>query len=149
VGVVHCAVEAKACMTEHGKARPRLYDELNSSHQTIHGSGDMVIAVGFAMVNIAEEFCSPSRARGQISKHRQPDATAGVIEKLKELPRRSTVGQEGFDAMAIAVVDCRNDGHTPVRIVEKAPAPPPGDIFHYDSMIRRVAQIYESRFPRL
>jgi hypothetical protein len=44
VGTVHCALEAKACMTEHMKARPRLYDELNSSHQTIHGSGDMVIA---------------------------------------------------------------------------------------------------------
>src|SRR4029079_12501854 len=26
VGAVHLALEAKACMTEHGKARPRLYD---------------------------------------------------------------------------------------------------------------------------
>ena len=61
VGTVYCALEAKACMTEHMKARPRLYDELNSSHQTIHGASDMVIAVGFVMVNFATEFVSPGR----------------------------------------------------------------------------------------
>ena len=32
------ALEAKATMTAHGKARPRLYDELNSSQATVHGS---------------------------------------------------------------------------------------------------------------
>lgn len=31
------AMEAKAAMTAHTKARPRLYDELNSSHLTVHG----------------------------------------------------------------------------------------------------------------
>jgi len=147
VGTVHCAVEAKACMTEHMKARPRLYDELNSSHQTIHGSSDMVIAVAFAMVNISTEFNSPGR-HGQRSIHRQPNVTVSVIEKLEELPRRIKTGQEGFDAMAIVVVECRNDGQTPVRVVDTPPAPPRGDIFHYESMVRRVAHLYDSRFPR-
>lgn len=32
VGAVLMALEAKAAMTEHVKALPRLYDELNSSH---------------------------------------------------------------------------------------------------------------------
>jgi hypothetical protein len=31
------ALEAKAAFTEFGKAKPRLYDELNTSHLTIHG----------------------------------------------------------------------------------------------------------------
>ena len=48
------ALEAKACMTEFGKARPRLYDELNSSHLTIHGDTDGAIAAGFAMINAAD-----------------------------------------------------------------------------------------------
>src|SRR5262249_48875434 len=41
VGNVLVALEAKACMTAHQRALPRLYDELNSSHQTIHGSHDL------------------------------------------------------------------------------------------------------------
>ena len=55
------ALEAKACMTEFGKARPRLYDELNSSHLTIHGDTNSAIAAGFALVNAAESFVSPLR----------------------------------------------------------------------------------------
>lgn len=149
VGTVYCALEAKACMTEHMKARPRLYDELNSSHQTIHGSSDMVIAVGFVMVNLAKEFISPGRGGATVTVHRQPEVTEKVIAKVEELPRRAALGQEGFDAMSIAVVECRNDGTSPVRLVTEPPAPRPGEIFHYDSMIRRVAHVYESRFPRI
>lgn len=143
VGAVQVALEAKACMTEHLKARPRLYDELNSSHQTIHGASENAIAAGFAMVNIASQFRSPGRSG--ITKHRQPDVTERVIEKLKELPRRSKQSEEGFDALAIVVVDCPNDG-TEVRLWSDPPAPPRGDIFHYETMVQRLAQSYDSRF---
>jgi hypothetical protein len=146
VGSVHVALEAKACMTEHIKAMPRLYDELNSSHLTVHGSSEMVIAVGFVMVNIASTFQSPSRPT--VSKHRQPFAAEKVVAKVRELPRRSSVADTGFDAMSIVVVDCQNDG-SPVQIRNSPPAPPQGDIFHYDSMIHRLAQLYASRFPRI
>lgn len=146
VGAVHVALEAKACMTEHIKARPRLYDELNSSHLTVHGATEMAIAVGFAMVNLAERFRSPSRR--EVSVHRQPEVTKQVIEKVMELPRRTTVREEGFDAFAIVVVDGPNDGKTPYKLVTKTPAPKPGEIYHYGSMIQRLASLYESRFPR-
>ena len=53
------ALEAKACMTAHQRALPRLYDELNSSHLTVHGATDQAIAAGFAMVNIAGQYLSP------------------------------------------------------------------------------------------
>jgi serine/threonine protein kinase len=79
------------------------------------------------------------------SRHHQPRDAEAVIAKVRELPRRTKQGEEGFDAMAIVLVDCRNDGST-VKLVEKRPTPPPGDIFHYEAMIRRVAQLYESRF---
>jgi len=63
------ALEAKACMTEFGKARPRLYDELNSSHLTIHGDTNSAVAVGFAMINIAETFISPIRNPWPLAAH--------------------------------------------------------------------------------
>ena len=56
VGSVILALEAKACMTAHQRALPRLYDELNSSHLTVHGASEQAIAVGFAMVNIASRY---------------------------------------------------------------------------------------------
>ena len=102
VGSVLIALEAKACMTEHGKARPRLYDELNSSHLTIHGASDQAIAVGFVMLNAASTFISPDRNKFDISRqpptvnvHQQPQATLSVEAKVRELPRRTRPGEEG------------------------------------------------------
>ena len=140
-------------MTAHQRAQPRLYDELNSSQLTIHGASDLAIAAGFVMVNMAKQFVSPDlnkhdlrKLDPEVSNHQQPQDTVGVIAKVREIPRRGRVGEEGFDALAIAIVDCRNDG-TPVSLVSDPPAPQPGDTFHYEQMIRRVAQLYESRFP--
>jgi hypothetical protein len=121
VGTVHLALEAKACMTEHMKARPRLYDELNSSHDAVHGSAEMAIAAGFVMINLADEFISPEMNKSggtlHVTKHKQPHATQMVIEKVMEIPRRASTSAQGFDALAIVVVDCRNDGVSPVRVV--------------------------------
>lgn len=151
VGTVHLALEAKACMTEHMKARPRLYDELNSSHDAVHGSSEMAIAAGFVMINVADEFISPEMnkfgAELHVAKHDQPRVTQKTIEKVLEIPRRTTTSTSGFDALAIVLVDCRNDGASPVRIVNDRPAPEPGDPVHYDSMIARIVHLYESRFP--
>jgi hypothetical protein len=155
VGAVHLAVEAKACMTAFTKARPRLYDELNSSHLAIHGNSDHVIAAGLAMVNTASEFISPTRGnpgskRGRvgISHHDQPKDAQGIIDKLREMPRRSRSGEEGFDAFGVVLVDCRNDG-SPVRLVETPPAPQPGDIYHYESAVHRIAHSYEQKFGEI
>ncbi|MCD1644954.1 hypothetical protein [Aurantimonas coralicida] len=154
VGSVLMALEAKACMTEHSKARPRLFDELNSSHATVHGATDQAIAAGFVMINAANDFLSPGR-NGRIAidgpvwnRHRQPSATITAIEKVRELPRRSRVGTAGYDALAIAVVSCRNDG-SPVPLVTDPPAPQPGDIDHYESLIERLTHIYATRFSHL
>jgi hypothetical protein len=155
VGAVHVALEAKACMTAHVRALPRLYDELNSSHLTIHGASDIAIAAGFAMINVAPEFISPDRNKHplastapRVSTHRQPDDAIRAVKKVEEIRRRGRPGEEGFDALAIVVVDCRNDD-TPVRLVSAAPAPSQSSILHYESMIRRVAQLYHSRFASL
>jgi hypothetical protein len=150
VGSVQIALEAKACMTEHVKAKPRLHDELNSSHLTIHGDTEKAIAVGFVMVNLADEFVSPGRQTGRkrdvLNHHRQPDVTEQVIQRVKDLPRRSDPEGHGFDALSIVVIDCGNDG-SPVKLVTKPPAPPAGDTFHYDQMLHRLANLYGARFP--
>ena len=132
VGSVVMALEAKACMTAHQRALPRLYDELNSSHQTVHGCSDQAIAVGFAMVNEASDYLSPDLNKAhrathpEWSTHKQPRDATLAIDKVKQLPRRAKAGDQGYDAFSIAVVDMRNDGSA-VKLVENPPAPASGD----------------------
>jgi hypothetical protein len=154
-GMVLVALEAKACMTAHIKALPRLFDELNSSHATIHANTDGALAVGFSMVNLSPTFISPdlnkhdlSVAASVISVHNQPLWASRTVEKLEELPRRTGRGQEGFDAFGIVVVDMVNDG-TPVEVVHGPPAPQPADVFHYDQMLRRLIHLYETNYTGL
>lgn len=154
VGAVLMALEAKACMTAHQRALPRLYDELNSSHLTVHGATDQAIAAGFAMVNIADRYLSPDLnkknygADPEWSQHRQPRDATLAVDKIRQLPRRSKLGDVGYDALAIVVIDCPNDG-TEVQLVESSPAPQRGDIYAYASMIDRLSHIYATRFKDL
>jgi hypothetical protein len=155
VGSVLVAVESKAAMTAHQKARPRLYDELNSSQLTVHGAADQAIAAGAVIVNRADEFLTYDLNRLGVDSvdrvyttHLQPRSTAIVIEKLHQLPRRAGPGTHGFDALGILVIDCRNDG-TPVTVVSTPPAPGEESDYHYDQMIRRIASHYAYRFGHI
>lgn len=151
VGGVLLALEAKACMTAHQRALPRLYDELNSSHNTVHGATDQAIAAGFVMINAAPDYLSPdlnkkNRATDpDWSQSDQPRDATLAVEKVRQLPRRSKPGEQGYDALGIVVIDCRNDG-SKVEQVLTPPAPRAGDIYHYGSMIDRLAHIYATRF---
>lgn len=153
VATVLLAIEAKAAMTAHLKARPRLKDELTGSFQTIHGDNQHAIAAGLVMINAADRFISPDSNKhivGQqpeaISQHRQPEDTESVISGLRELQRRARIEDAGFDAMGVVVVDCANDG-TPIEVVTATPpAPNQQDDFDYARFINRVAHLYSTRF---
>jgi hypothetical protein len=154
VGAVLLALEAKAAMTAHQRALPRLYDELNSSHATVHGATDQAIAAGFVMVNLSERYLSPDLNKKnrendpEWSNHAQPRDAQLVIDKIRQLPKRSKLGDFGYDALAIVIVEMINDG-SEARLISSPPAPQPGDIYYYDSMIDRLAHIYATRFKDL
>lgn len=153
VGAVLVALEAKACMTAHVKSLPRLYDELNSSHLCVHGASTQALAIAYVQINHADQFVSPvingpRLAAGlpvEVTTHRQPADVERVLAKVKEIPRRSGSSEHGFDAVGITVLDLRNDG-SPVEVVSVAPAPQPGDNFHYGNMIIRMANEYDTKF---
>ncbi len=154
VGAVLMALEAKAAMTEHVKALPRLYDELNSSHQTVHGASRQALAVGLVMVNASPTFVSPdlNKTPGMpvvVSEHKQPAAAAAVVAKLREIPRRTGSSTEGYDGLGVIVISAANDGTTAVSLVTSRPAPAPGDIFYYDNMVTRIAHEYDTAFASI
>jgi len=148
------ALEAKACMTAHIKAIPRLFDELNSSHLTIHGAAEMAIAVGLVMINSSDWFVSPDinkwdlkKLPAEVTTHKQPKCVERVVRKVAQLGRRGHTGETGYDAVGIVLVDGRNDG-TPFRLAEPPPSVAPTcDLLSYQQMVLRIAQLYESRFP--
>jgi hypothetical protein len=149
------ALEAKACMTEFGKARPRLYDELNSSHLTIHGDTNSAIAAGFALLNSAESFVSPLRnpwTLGShptiVNRHNQPQNLRSVAAKLAQLRRRSRPDEEGFDALAIGVIECANDG-SPVTLRPNTGGRDYSEGYDYGATVSRLAHIYATRFSNI
>lgn len=156
VGATLVALEAKACMTAHVKSLPRLYDELNSSHLCVHGASRQALAIGYVQVNRADEFFSPVVNSHQIgvgapavpTRHRQPADTQRVLDKIAEIPRRSASSESGFDGIGVTVLSLRNDG-SDVHLVADAPAPQPGDSFHYGSMVVRMANEYDTTFGNL
>jgi hypothetical protein len=150
VGSVLLAMEAKACMTAHVRALPRLHDELDSSHQTTHGNSERALAVGFVMVNAGESFRSPdmnkfdlTKQPANVNRHRQPADAIRVIEKVKEIRRRSGGSTTGFDALGVMVVDMANNG-SPVKLLDE-----PDPVFPYSQMVQRAAHEYAAAFAKV
>lgn len=156
VATVLVATEAKAAMTAHLKARPRLKDELTSSHQTIHGDNESAIAAGLVLINGASSFVSSSKNKHDlrlstpvISLHKQPNDAERVVEGLRDIQRRSKPSDAGFDALGVVIVDCRNDGSPITRITKHPPAPASADDFDYARFVDRLAHLYATRFSHL
>jgi hypothetical protein len=139
--------ETKAAMTEHVKSKPRLFDELSSSHEIVHQGDPEAIAAGVAVVNIAKTFVSPTRQKGVsliVTQHRQPDVTRQMVEHLRGLPIRTDRSTAGFDAYATIVIDC--DNQKVASLWTAPPAPQPGDRDHYDTFLAALSRAYEDRF---
>lgn len=153
VSSVLLAIEAKAAMTAFQKARPRLKDELTSSFQTIHGDSEHAIAAGLVLVNTATEFVSPDMnkfslrtAAPVVSTHPQPRSTQLLVDGLRDLQRRSAVGDVGSDGIGVIMIDCRNDGTTPVTVTQNKAVLPPTDDYNYARFIDRISTLYSMRF---
>ena len=155
VGAVLVALEAKAAMTAHVKALPRLYDELNSAHQAIHGASKQALAIAYVQINAATLYASPTQNLRNLSdfpivlsRHKQPTSVERVMAKVRELPRRSSTRDTGFDGIGITVLSFENQGG-PVELVKAAPSPLPGDQYEYAQMITRMANEYDGTFARI
>lgn len=141
--------ELKAVMTEHGKSQPRVFDELQSSHDIVHRGDQTALALGVATVNIARTFVSPLRQRQRfpaplvVTEHRQPYVTVSMVRHLRGLPQRDTTTGTGFDAFCTFLVDCDNQGA--VSLWTGEPAPQPGDADHYGTFLTRVCRAYTAQ----
>jgi hypothetical protein len=147
IGALRVACEAKSAMTEHSKSKPRLFDELSSSHEIIHQGDPNAIATGIAVINIAGTFLSPLRQKSDtrfVSQHKQPGAAGGMVAHLRGLKLRENSRDVGFEAFCTIVIDC--DNVTCATLFTKPPAPQQADWDSYKSYVDRVTKFYEERF---
>ena len=137
VGNVLVALEAKACMTAHQRALPRLYDELNSSHQTVHGAHDSAIAAGLVMINIADRFLSSdlnkkNRATApEWSTHSQPKSVEITIWQGQAACRDAPRPASRIRCARHRRRRLRQRRISQVKLHTKPPAPQAQDNYHY------------------
>ena len=140
-------------MTEHIKSKPRLFDELNSSHTLVHGSQSQgAIAIGWVVINTANSFASPMRnnfaksaAVSDVVTNHRPGVAVQLAQHLATLPIASGSQSNGFDALGISMVSCANDG-TPITVDATTPVPMG---FGYAQFLSNLDQIYSTRFSSI
>lgn len=152
VGDVLVALEAKAAMTAHVRAAPRLFDELTSAYTCINGSSQHAVAVGLVMINASGEFVSSDRNKDgydpespAITSEKQPNGAKVIFDRVKKLRVRSHTTEHGFDAVGVFPLDMRNDGGA-VSLPNIPGFPVRGENWHYETMVTRIASLYEGRF---
>lgn len=152
VGEVLVALEAKAAMTAHVRAAPRLFDELTSAYTCINGSSQNALAVGLVMINSSSEFISTDRNKGgfdptrpEVTVERQPNGAQVILDSVRKLRVRGHTTEHGFDAVGVLPLEMRNDGGE-VTVPTIPGFPGLGENYFYDTMIMRIVSLYEGRF---
>lgn len=149
IASLRVSIEAKQCMTEHSKSKPRIFDELSSSHEIVHQGAAGAVAAGIVAINIASRFASPLRQKNkrgplEFTEHRQPAVAESMVNHLRGLKMSDQSGDVGFDAFATIVINCDNVGNCTLHT--DAPAPQAGDPDHYLTFLQRICAAYAARF---
>ena len=153
---IRIALEAKACMTKHTSAKPRLRDELTGAMRSAVDASPHAVVCGLVVVNLADTFMSPTDQPDPLPasiselrrrKHKQPRDAIGVIEMLERLPMRQDAPEFGFDSLGIVVVSHDNELPTPkVDLITDSPCPPAASPRSYNSFLIDICNKYKRRF---
>lgn len=147
------ALEVKACMTEHGKSKSRLFDELNSLHHVVHRSSASSMAAALVLLNSSDTFISPIRnpqkpkgTKGwEVTEH-PVGAAQKLAEHLTKIPLSSVNYPHGLDSFGMLFLDCKNDG-SPVQVAATPKSVPHG--FHYSEFLVGLENSYAMRFQKI
>jgi len=144
---VWIAIDAKAIMTEHGKARRNRQRDLNSMADILHRMSPIPITAAYVIINIASQFRSPLRE--EITQHRNIERiVAETIPLMKEILKDEKIGRPGLDAIGVTIIDYSNLPNSECRLIQDPPAPDPSSPLHYDNFLSRVCDDFAARFTR-
>lgn len=139
------ALEAKACMTEHVKAIPRLFAEILATGYLAKQAAPNCVTASHTVVNAAPFFRSPGSEKETKHNATAPEAVVRMLGDA--LPTAQQAPTLGYDAVGVTVVSCRNNG-SPVEVVTGPPAPTSKQHHNYDRMIHTICAAYRAKFGR-
>jgi hypothetical protein len=142
---VWIAIDAKAIMTEHGKARRNRQRDLNSMAEILHRMDPTPIIGAYVAINMAAEFRSPLRKAN--TRHRNIERiVAETIPLMTEILQDEESGHPGLDAIGVTILDYSNAPGSQCRVIEAQPAPDRNRPLYYDNFIARLCEKFTARF---
>jgi hypothetical protein len=142
---VWIAIDAKAIMTEHGKARRNRQRDLNSMAEILHRMNPTPITGAYVAINMSTEFRSP--LRNTVTQHRNIERiVTETIPLMTEILEDEETRHPGLDAIGVTVLDYSNAPRSQCRVVEAPPAPGRDSPLHYDNFIARLCEKFTARY---
>lgn len=145
---VRISIEHKTIMAAHGKARWNRYGDLIAYSNHMHNHRRDCVAGGIVVVNTSAAYQNPDGfARGLKRPRFRMDKVVGDTVKIfAEMPARSAVEEPNDQLEAIAVIVVEYDGVKPAKLVTGPLAPGPDSAIYYHNFIRRISDLYYTRF---
>jgi hypothetical protein len=139
---VAIAVEAKACMTDHVGALPRLHAEILATGYLAKRATPECTVVSYTLVNASDTFVSSAKTAKRVRQPESADAVLSMLANAVPLCRDQRL--LGYDVVGALSILCRNDGspvsHSPVEGSPRRDSP-----IHYERMIRAICSAYRTR----
>lgn len=142
---VWIAIDAKAIMTEHGKARRNRQRDLNSMAEILHRMSPTPITGAYVAINMSAEFRSP--LRNTVTQHRNIERiVAETIPLMTEILENKENRHPGLDAIGVTVLDYSNAPGSQCRVIEAPPAPRRDSPLHYENFITGLCEKFTARY---
>lgn len=143
------AADAKSIMTEHQKARRNRQRDINSFADIMHNHSERAIVCGILLLNLAEQFDSPTRDPDDITDHPNIERIVGeIVDLFDSIDRSEGEISRNLDGAGLVVVDHTNlsEDVGQTQLITEEPAPQPGERVHYRTFVQQTADLVETRF---
>ena len=145
---VWAAIDAKAIMTEHGKARRNRQRDLNSMAEIMHRRTPRPITAAFVVINASPTFRSPLRT--DTTQHRN---ISRIVEEtillFAEILKDESSRRPGLDAIGVVVLDYSNLPGSKCKILTAPPAPDSSSPLFYDNFLATLCAEFRALSSRL
>ncbi|MFB6222334.1 MAG: hypothetical protein ABEH86_01505 [Haloarcula sp.] len=146
---VWLACDAKSIITEHQKARRNRQRDINSFADIMHNHHSEAITCGILLLNIADQFDSPTRDPDDITDHPHIDRIIGeIVDLFDSIDRSEGEISANLDGAGLVVVEHTNlvEDVGDTELVTREPAPQSGERVHYRTFVEEMADLFEQRF---
>ena len=142
------SVENKTIMTAHGKARKNRYGDLIAYSNHMHNHNRKCVAGAIVVVNISPLYENPDVfAKGLLRpRFKMEKVVQDTISIFDKIPLRDSIEDPTELPEAVAVIVVDYDGVNAAKLVEGPLAPQTESHVNYGNFIRRICELYGSRF---